>query len=74
MTKWELYTLHAYINDNPSEIWSRKDTKTGKSAWDDLKALASDGWELVSVTPISPPGYGAGITHYLLYTLKRPVT
>jgi hypothetical protein len=71
MTKWELNTLCAHIEDTPSEIWT-KDKKTGKSAWDDIKALASDGWELVSVTPIAWGGFGG--THFVLYTFKRPVT
>jgi hypothetical protein len=30
-----------------------KDKKTGKTDWDNIQELASQGWELVSVTPIT---------------------
>ncbi len=68
MTKWELTTVYAYVSRKPSEIWTSKDEKTGKSVWDDLKALAADGWELVSVTQLTLVG------NYVVYTFKRQVT
>ena len=72
MTAWELAThsadISAFGGPYPSEVWTKKDKKTGKTAWDELRALAADGWELVSVVPITNQGF----TTYLLYTFKRP--
>jgi hypothetical protein len=79
MTKWELSSYYksiraidgSYVGSDPSVIWTNKDKKTGKTSWDELKAMAADGWELVSVTPIAA---GASGTDYLPYTFKRPKT
>jgi hypothetical protein len=57
------------IGGNVSDMWSKKDKKTGRTHWDRLTDLASGGWELVDVTPIA---YG-GTTTEILYTFKRPV-
>ncbi len=78
MTQWELTTLFAYIdtggrlsvNIDPSAVWTVKG-KDGKTSWDKLVAMANEGWELVSVTPISA-STSAAYTSYLLYTFKRP--
>jgi len=59
------------VNVDLSVLWTRKDKKTGKTAWDELKELATKGWELVSVTPIVT-SISSGYTKYLLYTFKRP--
>ncbi len=77
MTQWELNTYHVNIgmstfNPTPSFVWTEKNKKTGKTAWDDLTAMAADGWELVSVTPISGSNSGLSFTTYLVYTFKRP--
>ena len=70
MTKW---TLAAYLSGNiindATRLWGQKDKKTGKSNWDDLKDMAAEGWELVSITPIEMRAY----TSQLLYTFKRPI-
>ncbi len=75
MTKWELTMLCVDVTHisypDPKKIWADKDKKTGKSTWDDLKELAADGWELVSVVPLSATH---GITCMILYTLKRPLS
>ena len=74
MTKWELLTTvspeleqhrHSML---PGEIWDRKN-ESGQTTWDELKELASLGWELVSVTPL----YHDGVTRHLMYTFKRPI-
>ena len=77
MTQWQLYTKYVSIYSKgisglePSLLWTRKDPKTGKTDWDELTALAAEGWELVSVTPIADEASG-GRTRLLLYTFKRP--
>jgi len=73
MASWDLATYYVDVSPgfsapNPSAVWTNKDKKTGKTGWDELKALAADGWELVSVVPVN---HGGGTT-YLLYTFKRP--
>jgi len=52
-----------------TDIWSKKDKKTGRTQWNTLTDLASKGWELVDVTPITV----GGTTSEILYTFKRPV-
>ncbi len=77
MTHWELAVYYASIegggftlNVDPSLLWTRKDKKSGMSAWDQLNEMAAEGWELVSVTPIAASS--SGTTYQLLYTFKRP--
>ncbi len=83
MTKWELATYSVKIltgeRSDPSYVWTKKDEETDKSAWDNLTKMAAEGWELVSVTPISSLTIFAyeyrdvvTPTYYLLYTFKRP--
>lgn len=74
MIQWELAKYTAFLahglhkfNVNDLDL---KHPQTGKSLWDDLKSMAAQGWELVSVTPISGPE--ADCTTRLLYTFKRP--
>ena len=75
MQKWELTTKLVDISKvaiggprpELSKLWTEKNKKTGKTEWDVLQELANDGWELVSVTPIT---YGGG-TGQVLYTFKR---
>jgi hypothetical protein len=56
---------------DPRFIWKEKD-KEGQSEWDRLQEIASEGWELVSVTPIhTAPDNNQTFT--LLYTFKRPL-
>ena len=71
MQKWELFTMSCGIGlgGNATEIWSKKDKKTGKAKWDRLTDLASEGWELVAVTSITL----GGTTSEILYTFKKPV-
>ena len=59
MIQWELTTLVASIATgerfsviDPCAVWTVKE-EDGKTAWDRLVAMADEGWELVSVTPIS---------------------
>jgi hypothetical protein len=63
MKKWELTSRYSpYLKRmddssiDPTVIWEEKDKKTGKTVWDELQALASQGWELVSVTPLNTNG------------------
>lgn len=72
MTKWELasYVAHGGMIGpiDISSLYTNKDKKTGKTAWNDLTDMAADGWELVSVTPISL----GGTTTSVLFSFKRP--
>jgi hypothetical protein len=71
MQKWELFT-RSYglgLGGNVTDIWHKKDKKTGKTEWDELTKLASEGWELIDVTSITIGGTASEI----LYTFKRPV-
>ena len=74
MVKWDLRTEYVKIGTfggcDPSKIWNVKDKSSGLSAWDGLKTLAREGWELVSVTPLA---HANGETIYVLYTFKRPI-
>jgi hypothetical protein len=71
MQKWELFTMSCGIGigGDTTDIWSKKDKKTGKTKWDKLTELASEGWDLVDVTSIN---FG-GTTSEILYTFKKPV-
>jgi hypothetical protein len=71
MQKWELFTMSCglSIGGNVTDIWSKKNKKTGKTKWDKLTDLASEGWELVDVTSIN---FG-GTTSDIVYTFKRPI-
>lgn len=70
MVNWELNTISIPIdpNQNAMAALDFENENTGKTAWDELTRMASDGWELVSVTSITISGY----TKQLLYTFKRP--
>jgi hypothetical protein len=69
MKKWELFTYQARsFSPQHEPFWSLKDKKTGKTDWDKIQELPSQGWELVSVTPIT---VWQGRTACLLYTFKR---
>ncbi len=71
MQKWELFTMSCGLGlgGSAADIWSKKDKKTGKTEWDKIMEIASDGWELIDVTSIA---FG-GTTSEILYTFKRPV-
>jgi len=73
MIKWELtaYVCNKYQPGDAMTIWAERDKKTGKTDWDELKGLASEGWELVSVTPVA--NYGSTVTSQIMYTFKRPI-
>lgn len=75
MTQWELTARLVSVLDDkrvntlfPERIWTLKD-KTGTTDWEEICGLAADGWELISITPITQ----VGLTIYLLYTFKRPI-
>jgi len=79
MTKWKYTTVYGGIrkgvlmaSSEPSEIWGRKD-KSGKSVWDSIEEYGEEGWELVSVTPITENTGDSSYTNYLLYTFKKPI-
>ena len=71
MQKWELFTISCGLSlgGNATDIWSKKNKKTGKTKWDKLTDLAAEGWELVDVTSITL----GGTTSEILYTFKRPI-
>jgi hypothetical protein len=41
-----------YLTTRVSLIWEMKD-KSGKTSWDKIQEMGNEGWELVSVTPIT---------------------
>jgi hypothetical protein len=69
MTRWAINSfLTQEFSSDPSNIWTQR--YTGRTTdYDEIMKLAEDGWELVSVTPLSK----SGRTHKLLYTFKRPI-
>jgi hypothetical protein len=71
MQKWVLYVIPCGLSFGrmATDIWSKKEKKTGRTQWDNLTGLASSGWELVDVTP----GNSGGTTSEILFTYKRPV-
>jgi hypothetical protein len=71
MQKWELYVVACGLGFGAkvTDIWSKKDKKTGETKWDMLTGLASRGWELIDVTPVNL----GGTTSEILYTFKRPI-
>ena len=71
MQKWELCIIPCGLGfgGNVSDIWNKKDKKTGRTQWDKLTDLAASGWELVDATPIAL----GGTTSEILYTFKRPI-
>jgi len=50
-----------------SGLWTKKD-KEGKTTFDEMVELGSQGWELVEVTPLAE----SGMTTQLLFSFKRP--
>jgi hypothetical protein len=80
ITRWELKSEPVSIMKSgfvspptvdPSFMWTEKD-KQGHTQWENLQKLAAEGWELVSVTPITTaPNHSQTFT--LLYTFKRPL-
>jgi hypothetical protein len=77
--KWEYNTIKVYIirkglkgGSDPSMVWTEKD-KEGKTTWDSIKDLGKNGYELVSVTPITDRGIQSSHTTFLVYTFKRPI-
>ena len=79
VTRWQLRSHVVDISKynfavtevNPAFVWTRKD-KEGRTEWNKLNQFANDGWELVSVTPITTAP-ASSQTFLLLYTFKRPV-
>lgn len=74
MTKWEMASyltreFYGLSGPNVTQIWNKKDSKTGLTNWDEIAKYGQDGWELVSVTPLAI----GGSTTQLLYSFKRPV-
>ena len=73
--KWKLHAFAASLREGyeagmgvtAKAVWTSKGDD-GKTDWEKLEDLASQGWELVSVTPL-----GAAHTMELLYTFKMPV-
>jgi hypothetical protein len=71
MQKWELFVMPCGLGfgGNVTDMLSKVDKKTGRTLWDMLTDLASSGWDLIDVTPITV----GGTTSDILYTFKRPV-
>ncbi len=79
MQCWEYVCRYARINKgaayvpDPSPVWTEADAN-GQTEWDHMMELGGQGWELVTVTPVT--GYWAGTpsaTMGLVYTFKRPL-
>jgi hypothetical protein len=69
MQKWKLETYYASIGTFGSieDIWTKKRKHEEKTDWEQLQKLATQGWELVSVTPHTVGGTTVGY----LYTFKK---
>jgi hypothetical protein len=67
MKKWEINIFLANLGLDPSNLWNKKN-KEGKSDFDKLLIMASEGWEPVSATPINT----GGTTSVVMFTFKRP--
>ena len=78
-TRWQLWSHVVSITKanfrtvtvDPAHVWTIKD-KEGRTEWDKLQQFAADGWELVSVTPITTTTT-TSYTSTLLYSFKRPL-
>ncbi|MGW8145148.1 MAG: hypothetical protein ACWGN2_12195 [Anaerolineales bacterium] len=68
MQKWDIKVIYSHIGMNPSNIWKKK-KKDGKSEFDFLREMASEGWEPVSATAINV----GGTTSDVMFTFKRPL-
>ena len=64
--------LLSFGSSDPSLVWKNKNQQ-GKTGWDELINYGKNGWELVSVTPITENATEASYTSYLVYTFKRPI-
>ena len=79
--KWEYTAVTTNIRDSKGKkVYSRavqrfrqKKSKDGKTTWDNIINLGEEGWELVSVTPITGNNADWSYTTYLVYTFKRPI-
>jgi hypothetical protein len=80
VTRWELKSEAVNIvksgfvgpsTVDPSFMWTEKD-KQGHTQWEKLQKFAAEGWELVSVTPVTTAP-ASSQTFTLLYTFKRPL-
>jgi hypothetical protein len=72
MQKWKMTCAIIYTKPgrDVSSIWKESiDPLDPRTQWDGLERMASEGWELVSVSPINCNGY----TVSLLYTFKKPM-
>ncbi len=75
MEKWELASvvcknLVAHSRIAAGHIWKIKEIKTGKTEWEMVQEKAAQGWDLVSVCPIT----SSGNTIELLFVFKRLIT
>ena len=69
MQIWKIETYYASIGTFGSidDIFTKKRKNEDKTDWEQLQKLASQGWELVSVTSHT----GGGTTIGYLYTFKK---
>ena len=62
------------FNSTASMVWTKRKNET-VTAMDEIRKMGIEGWELVSVTPVSTSTGSdfAGVTREILFTFKRPV-
>jgi len=74
MQKWEYLVRQRRINGDPSTLWDKKHAyPDGKTETDLIQLLGEEGWELVSVTPITSSSmWQYAVTKDLVFTFKRP--
>jgi len=79
MQNWKYHFYYTSIVDEglgcgTSVEWIWKKHKDQQSpAMDDIQKIGTDGWELISVTPISTMAGNAGQTREILFTFKKPI-
>lgn len=82
MQKWKYNFCYAQIenedlftpNSNVTWIWTKRRNQT-ETAMAVIQRMGKEGWELVSVTPVSTTwgDNNSGLTRQILFTFKMPI-
>lgn len=77
MQKWKYHFYYTSIEidsmtSSTTMIWNKRENQQSPAV-DDIQNLGTDGWELISVTPISTAAGRPGQTREILFTFKKPI-